>query len=426
MSRGASDVQVVAVAAIFAATYLGLALGRVPWLRVDRAGIAVVGASAMLLTGALDFADALKTIDLETIALLLGTMIIIGHLRESGFFRLASSAILARAHAPVVLLVAVVLISGMLSAFLVNDAICLVMAPIVIEVTRHLRRNPLPYLLAVAMASNGGSVATITGNPQNMIIGNASHIPYVAFILHLGPPALVALALTVVLILIAHRRDFMSAAPERSAGPAAEQAGEPGEKSEASYDLWQLGKAALVGALVLIAFFAGVPVAEAAIIGASVLLVSRSVAPAKIYPGIDGPLLLMFAGLFIVVAAAQKVLLGPPIIAAVTQWHLQNAAVLSAVTAVLSNIVSNVPAVLVLKPFVEVLPDPQRAWEIVAMSSTFAGNLTLVGSVANLIVAEQARRAGIHISFFGYLRIGAPLTVLTLIFGTLWLAGMPR
>jgi Na+/H+ antiporter NhaD/arsenite permease-like protein len=413
--------RTAAVAVIFAATYLGLALGRLPWLRVDRAGMALVGASAMLVVGALDFGEALRAVDLDTIVLLLGTMIIIGHLRESGVFRLASSAVLARAHAPFVLLATVVCVTGLLSAFLVNDAICLVMAPVVIEVTRHLGRKPLPYLLAVAMASNAGSVATITGNPQNMIIGHASQIPYVAFLLRLGPPAVMGLVLTILLIALFFRKDLFaaSAASPRESGDAA-----PVEKPVAQSDKRQIVKAAIVGALVFAAFFAGFPVAEAAIIGASFLLVSRTIVPTKIYVGIDGPLLLMFAGLFIVVAAAQKVLFGPEVTAAAAHMHLENGIVLTAVTALLSNLVSNVPAVLVLKPFIEALPHPQKAWELVAMSSTFAGNLTLVGSVANLIVAEQARRAGLEISFFAYLRVGVPLTVLSLLFGLFWLGGV--
>jgi Na+/H+ antiporter NhaD/arsenite permease-like protein len=148
----------------------------------------------------------------------------------------------------------------------------------------------------------------------------------------------------------------------------------------------------------------------------------RAIDPHKLYAGIDGGLLLMFAGLFIVVAGAEKVLLTPNLAAAVARLHFDNAWVLSGVTAFLSNLVSNVPAVLILKPFVMHLPDPGRAWRIVAMSSTFAGNLTLIGSVANLIVAERAKQAGVTISFFAYWWIGLPLTLASLGFGTWWLA----
>jgi Na+/H+ antiporter NhaD/arsenite permease-like protein len=174
---------------------------------------------------------------------------------------------------------------------------------------------------------------------------------------------------------------------------------------------------------VIVSFFMGLPIAEAAVIGGSFLLMSRSVNPRKLYAGIDGSLLLMFAGLFIVVAGAEKVLVTPYLIEAVVgQFHFEDPWILSGVTAILSNLVSNVPAVLILKPFVMHLPDPGRAWRIVAMSSTFAGNFTLIGSVANLIVAERAKQEGVTISFLAYWRIGLPLTLMSLAFGTWWLA----
>ena len=185
---------------------------------------------------------------------------------------------------------------------------------------------------------------------------------------------------------------------------------------------WQLAKGLLVTLAVIASFFAGVPIAEAALVGGSLLLLSRAVKPRKIYAEIDGGLLLMFAGLFIVVAGAEKMLLTPQLIAAVQQLHFENAWILSGTTALLSNLVSNVPAVLILKPIITNLPEPGRAWQIVAMSSTFAGNLTLIGSVANLIVAERAKQAGVTISFLAYGRIGLPLTLASLGFGTLWLS----
>jgi Na+/H+ antiporter NhaD/arsenite permease-like protein len=165
--------------AIFLLTYAGVAIGRLPGLRIDRAGIALTGAAFTIAVGAISPEEAYRAIDLDTLALLLGMMIVVGHLRLSGFFRLGARWALEHAHSQPVFLVAVALTSGLLSAFLVNDAVCLVMAPLVVETTRALKRDPVPYLLAVAMASNVGSAATITGNPQNMIIGAFSHIPYV-------------------------------------------------------------------------------------------------------------------------------------------------------------------------------------------------------------------------------------------------------
>ncbi|MGH6801399.1 MAG: SLC13 family permease, partial [Methylocella sp.] len=396
--------------AVFVFTYAGVALGRAPGLRIDRAGIALVGASLMIGLGALSLDEALKAVDLEAIALLLGMMIIVSQLRVSGFFELAARFALRRAHSAPVLLAAIVIVTGLFSAFLVNDAICLVMAPLVINVTRALRRNPVPYLLAVAMASNAGSAATLTGNPQNMIIAVASHLPYVDFAAKLAPAAAVALALTAGLILLFYREEF-STAFSLSA-----------QESRPRRHPSQLAKGIFVTLGVIAGFFAGVPIAGAALIGGSLLLLSRAVDPRKLYAGIDGGLLLMFAGLFIVVAGAEKVLLTANLTAAAARLHFENAWILSGVTAFLSNLVSNVPAVLILKPFILNVSDPDRAWRIVAMSSTFAGNLTLIGSVANLIVAERARKEAVTISFFSYWRIGLPLTLASLGFGTWWLA----
>src|SRR6202795_617642 len=195
----------VAAAVIFIGSYLALAIGRIPGLSIDRAGIALVGAGLMVASGALSLEDAYKAVDLDTITLLLGMMIVVASLRLSGFFAVATAWVRAHAKRPLILLGAIVAISGVFSAFLVNDAICLVLAPLVLELTLALGRRPVPYLLAVAMASNVGSTATITGNPQNIMIGSVSHIPYTQFILALGPIALVGLVVTVALVALLHR-----------------------------------------------------------------------------------------------------------------------------------------------------------------------------------------------------------------------------
>ncbi|MCL2452671.1 MAG: SLC13 family permease, partial [Alphaproteobacteria bacterium] len=309
-----------------------------------------------------------------------------------------------------VLLIAVVIVTGFFSAFLVNDAICLVMAPLVIEVTRTLRRDPVPYLLAVAMASNAGSAATFTGNPQNMIIGVSSHLAYGDFAARLAPAAIFGLVATAALLILICRREF-SIRFEM-----------PGKPARPRQHPRQLTKGVLVTLAVMAGFFAGIPIAEAALMGGSALLLSRAVNPHKLYAGIDGGLLLMFAGLFIVVAGAENMLLPADLTAVVAWLHLENPWILSGVTAVLANLVSNVPAVLILKPFIMNLPDSDQAWRIVAMSSTFAGNLTLIGSVANLIVAERARREGLALTFATYGKVGVPLTLVSLAFGTWWLS----
>ena len=210
-NRFGVDGRQIAAGVIFVGSYLALAIGRIPGLSIDRAGIALVGAGLMVASGALPIEDAYKAIDLDTITLLLGMMIVVANLRLSGFFAVATAWIREHARRPLILLGAIVAISGVFSAFLVNDAICLVLAPLVLELTIALGRQPVPYLLAVAMASNVGSTATITGNPQNIMIGSFSHIPYTKFALALAPVALVGLIITVALIALFHRAEFTAA-----------------------------------------------------------------------------------------------------------------------------------------------------------------------------------------------------------------------
>jgi Na+/H+ antiporter NhaD/arsenite permease-like protein len=401
----------IAALAILVMTYAGVAVGRIPGLRLDRAGIALLGAAAMIAVGALSLDDAYKAIDWNTLTLLLGMMIVVAHLKVSGAFRAVGALAMEHAHAPFALLATVTLLSGVLSAFLVNDAICLVMAPIVVQITRALNRNPAPYLIATATASNCGSVGTITGNPQNMVIGAISGVSYPAFSAALAPVALFSLVLVVVIERIVYREEFRRPSPKIDPQPF-----------RGRLHAGQMTKAIFVCVMLGVAFFTGMAPARAALYGGAFLLLTRSIKPHRIYREIDGPLLILFAGLFVVVAGAERVLLTPQAVAAVASAGLSDIWRLSAVTAIASNIVSNVPAVLALRPFVAALPDPQKAWLVVAMSSTLAGNFTLLGSVANLIVAEQGARAGAPISFGAYFRVGAPLTLLTLAAGTAWLA----
>jgi Na+/H+ antiporter NhaD/arsenite permease-like protein len=393
---------------IFAASYLALAIGKVPGLSIDRAGVALVGACLMVASGVMSLEDAYRAVDLGTITLLLGMMIIVANLRISGFFALVNAWVARHVHGPLLLLGAIVVVSGVFSAFLVNDAICLVMAPLVLELAFSLRRNPVPYLLAVAMASNVGSTATITGNPQNMMIGSFSQIAYPAFAAALAPVAVVGLVLTFALLALAHRKELQGAAL---------QARTPRLRVHRVLVLRSLLATAAVVAL----FFAGQPPAKAAIVIGALLLLTRRVKSARVYAEIDWSLLLMFTGLFIIVAGGQRELLTPSAVQSVGGLHLEFAPMLTIVTAFLSNLVSNVPAVMLLKPFVAVLPDHDRAWLMVAMASTLAGNFTVLGSIANLIVIEKAARRGVVIGFWDYFRIGAPLTVATLTVGTLWL-----
>jgi Na+/H+ antiporter NhaD/arsenite permease-like protein len=404
------DLSAAAAVAIFLATYVIVALGKIPVYRIDRAGAALLGGALMVGSGVLSIDEAYRAIDLGTITLLFGMMIVVANLRVSGFFRIVNEWATARVRHPLGLLTAVALSTSLLSAFLVNDAICLVMTPLVLDVVGRLKRDPVPYLLAIAMASNIGSVATITGNPQNIIIGSLSGIPYTRFAAALAPVALFGLVVTIALIAFAYRGEFLT----RELLPAVKQ---PAPRYHGPLVI----KTVLVVAAIVALFFLGEPVDKVAIIGGAFLLLTRRVKPEKIYREIDWPLLVMFVGLFIVVGGLEKAVIKPHLDAIAGGLHFDNSAWLAGATAVLSNIVSNVPAVLVLKPFIPNLPDARHAWLVVAMAATFAGNFTLVGSIANLIVAERAKAEGVRLDFWSYFKIGAPLTVVTLIAGVLWL-----
>jgi Na+/H+ antiporter NhaD/arsenite permease-like protein len=403
------DTAKLAAGAIFAGAYLALAIGKIPGLRIDRAGVALVGACLMVGAGVLTLAEASRAVDFATITLLLGSMIVVANLRLSGFFALANAWVARRVHRPITLLAAVTFVSGLFSAFLVNDAICLVLTPLVLDLTLSLKRKPTPYLLAVAMASNVGSTATITGNPQNIMIGSFSRLPYLHFTLALAPVAFVGLVLTVLLLAFAYRGEF--ATGERLATAA----------HTARVQRALLLRALLAAAIMVALFFAGQPPAKAAIVIGGLLLLTGRLKSERIYAEIDWPLLLLFVGLFIIVAGAQRALLTPDVLAAASRLHLDQVPVLSVVMAVLSNLVSNVPAVLVMKPFIDALRSHNTAWLVVAMASTLAGNFTVLGSIANLIVVQRAAARGVVIGFGEYFKVGAPLTVLTIAVGTLWL-----
>jgi Na+/H+ antiporter NhaD/arsenite permease-like protein len=400
--------RLIAVVA-FAGTYLGLALGRLPFLRVDRTGVAIIGGAIVVVTGVVPWDGAVAAVDAHTLVLLFGMMIVAAYLRLSGFFRLVTYTAVRRAHTPVGLLALIVVAAGVLSALFVNDVVCLVMAPIVLDLARQLRLPPQPYLIGLATAANVGSVATLTGNPQNMLVGGFSGIGYRTFLLREAPVAVIGLALVFAVIWLAYRRRL----------PAAFPAVDLEERFAVHRGL--MTKTIVAVSVMLIAFLAGVPIALVAIAGAACCLLTRRVNPDKVYREIDWGLLVLFTGLFVVIAGVEQSGLTGELLDWAAAIGLYRPAVLIAVTAALSNLVSNVPAVLLFKTVIPTFGEPVRAWLILAMASTMAGNLTIVGSVANLIVVEQARGAGIRIGFLEHGKVGVPITVLTLVAGWLLL-----
>jgi Na+/H+ antiporter NhaD/arsenite permease-like protein len=353
--------------------------------------------------------QALQFIDFATIVLLFSMMLIVGNLRLVGFFDWITHAVLRRLK-PHHLLPAVIFTCGILSAFFVNDIICLVMVPFVLAVTRRMRVPPLPYLLAVATSSNIGSVATITGNPQNMLIGSYSGLGYRYFLAHLAPVAAVGLLVDWAILQWLYRP---REAPQQ-VGLAPPATAEPLQRAK-------LRKPGIVVALVVAGFFAGVPPAMMAAIGAALLLITRTLEPRRLYQEVDWGLLVFFIGLFLIVGGAENAGLTERLLQFARHWNLQNSAVFTATTTVLCNIVSNVPAVMLMKSLVPGLANTHVAWLVLAMASTLSGNLTITGSVANIIVVESAGPE-VTISFRDYLRAGVPITIVTVALGWLWLA----
>ena len=394
-------------------TIVGVAVGRYPFLRMNRATIALVGATALILLGAIPLEAAYASLDMDTLVLLFGMMILNTNLRMAGFFRLVGGRVVAWAQTPRQLLALVIVAAGVLSAVFLNDTIVLVFTPLALEICRHLRRDPIPYLLAVATAANIGSVATITGNPQNMIIGIASGIPFLSFAGYLAPVALLGMGISYAVIVLLYRAEF---APERFAVPEADTAINADEIQWAF-----LRKGMLATGLMLVAFVLGMAVPLAALAAASLLLITRRIHPEEVFHEVDWSLLVFFSGLFIVTGALETLGISQTLFTAVQPIAAGGIAALTAVSVVLSNLISNVPAVLLFRPFVPSLPNPEQTWLVLAMATTLAGNLTLLGSVANLIVAESARRQGVHLSFTAYLRVGVPVTLLSLLVGALWL-----
>jgi len=398
---------------VFCAAYLGLSLGGLPPFRVDRTGVAIIGATAMVITGVVPWDEAVAAVDAHTLVLLFGMMIVAAYLRLSGFFRLVTTWAIRRARTPVAVLVAVAAASGVLSALFVNDVVCLVLAPLVVEMTRRLGLPPAPYLIALAMAANVGSVATLTGNPQNMLVGSFSGISYRGFLAREAPVALLGLACVVAVVWLVYRKRLPPAlAPAPLPDPL-----------HVHYPL--MIKTVLAVSVMLVAFLAGVPIALVAIGGAAYTLLTRRVKPQKVYREIDWELLVLFTGLFVLTGGLERAGLTEEFLRSPVAAHLDRPLVLTAATALLSNLVSNVPAVLLFTPLIPKFAEPERAWLVLAMASTLAGNLTILGSVANLIVVESAREAGIRIGFAEYCRVGVPLTLVTLLLGWLVLSFIP-
>ncbi|HET7252095.1 MAG TPA: anion transporter [Gemmatimonadales bacterium] len=395
---------------MFAATYVLIAVQRLPFVHLNRPAAGLLGAVAMVAAGVLTPAQAYAAIDLDVIVFLLGLMLIVGYLEVGHFFEWAARSVLRRVQTPARLMAAVVLGGGLLSALFVNDTVCLVVTPVLLVALSAVRVRPTPYLLGLAMGSNVGSGLSVTGNPQNMLVGIWSRSSFGGFLIHMLPVAAGGLAITYAALRWIFRTELRGRFPERL------------EMATVDIDRPLVFKGLAMFGVAVVGWLAGWSLPGVAIAAGALMVLIAQRDPAYAIDRVEWSLLLFFASLFVVMRGFQATgavdWIDHRAIALIdgqSRWGL--AWGVSGVMATLSNLISNVPAVMLWRTTVPQLPDPVFAWRVVAMSSTFAGNLLLIGSVANLIVAERAEGRGIRIGFWEYARVGIPVTMLTIVWG---------
>jgi Na+/H+ antiporter NhaD/arsenite permease-like protein len=402
------------VVAIFVVVYLGMILGGLPLVQLDRTGVALLGAIALVALGVLTPEQAALSIHLPTLLLLFSFMVISAQMRLGGFYAWVTLRVAALPLGPGALLAAVIAVVAALSAVFSNDVVCLAIAPVLADACLRRGLDPLPFLLALACAANIGSAATLIGNPQNMLIGSVLKLPFGGYFMEAIVP--VALGLAALWALLAWRmRGAGRVAPPPAAAPARREDDHP------PLDRWQTAKGLAVAAALVVVFLAtDWPREVAALTGAGLLLMSRKLHSTHMLGLVDWELLILFIGLFVVNHALEHTGLTAQAVQALASagFPLAEPAPLFAATLVLSNVVSNVPAVMLLLP----AATQPFSGPMLALVSTLAGNLLIVGSIANIIVVDAALRHGIAIDWRTHARTGVPVTLATLAITAAWFA----
>ncbi len=396
---------------IFLIVYLGMILGGLPYLRLDRTGVALLGAIALVSIDALSLREAVDAIDLPTMTLLFAFMVVSAQMRLGGFYDWITRKLGVMALGPAALLGVLVLVAAALSAVFSNDIVCLAMAPVLIDACRQKKLAPVPFLLALACAANIGSAATLIGNPQNMLIGQTLRLPFYGYFLDAILPVGLGLLASWALIVWQTRGRWDDDGP--AAGDTAEAGGVP-------FDAWQTTKGLAIAGALLVAFLvAPWPREHMALIGAGVLLMSRQLRSRNMLGLVDWELLVLFMSLFVVNHALQGTGLTEQAIAWLASLgvRLDQPGSLFAASFLLSNLVSNVPAVMLLLPVVHGI-----GGVLLALVSTLSGNLLIVGSIANIIVVDAAARRGVAIDWKRHARVGVPVTLATLAVAGAYLA----
>ncbi len=395
------------VTLIFLLVYLGMFLGRLPGLALDRTGIALLGALLMVVGGRLDLTTAWAAIDLPTMALLFGLMILSAQLRLGGFYSCLTRRLASAKLTPGALLALLICISALLSALLVNDIVCLAMAPMLVEGCARRKLNPIPFLLGLVCAANIGSAATLIGNPQNILIGQTLQLSFVDYLGVAIIPVLAGLAISWLVIARAyHHRWILVVTPDVAPVKV--------------FDAWQTVKGLIILLMITGAFlFASWPRELVALAAAALLLTSRRTASRQLLNLVDWQLLLLFMGLFVVHQALAAGDLPARSLDALAACGIDitRPGWLFGLAAVLSNLVSNVPAVMLLLPAAK----HPAAGPLLALASTLAGNLLVIGSIANIIVVDQAARLGVSLGWREHARVGVPVTLLSLAVTAGWL-----
>ncbi|WP_333840775.1 anion transporter [Pelomicrobium sp.] len=395
-----------AILAVFVFVYLGMILGGLPFLQLDRTGIALLGAIALIAMEAVSLEEAWAAVHVPTLILLFAFMVISAQLRLGGFYTFVTQRLTALPLSPPALLALLIVVVAALSAVFSNDIVCLAVAPVLIDACRERRLDPVPYLLALACSANIGSAATLIGNPQNMLIGERLELSFPGYLREAALPVVAGLVITWAVIVLATRRRWERAVPGAYSN-------ERRVEAYTTFNRWQAVKGLSVAAFLFAAFlFTPWPRELLALGGAGLLLMSRRLHSRHMLGLVDWQLLVLFVGLFVVNHALEKTGLPAELVAALAREgiDLRSPMPLFFTTFVLSNLVSNVPAVMLLLP----LASHPMAGTLLALASTLAGNLLIVGSIANIIVVEAAARHGIVIDWRRHARVGVPVTLLSL------------
>jgi len=400
------------ILAIFAATYIGIAMGRVPGLKLNRVGIVLLGAIAMTIFGGIGTTDAVSYINWPTIFLLFGFFVISAQLRLSGFYNKVANGISVRLGHPAWFLLILMVVTGGLSAFLNHDIVCYIFAPIAGAALLRKQINPVPFLIALAISSNIGRAATLIGNPQDMMIGQVARLSFGRYLLWSSVPVIFAMAAAYGIIWMLSRKTLQSSLPA------------PDELKHQAYPFNQPHtiKGLIILAVVIGLFFSPLPKEIIALAAAGIHLASTKFRTDDLLGLVDWPILVLFMGLFVVTGAFQSAGYGDQTM----QWlahggfNLNAPVTLALTTAGLSNLISNSAAVMLLLKVIN-LSQPAAAY-ILALANSFGGSLIIIGSVSNIIVVQQARALGIKISFWDFARLGVPVTLAALAGLIVWIA----